>query len=530
VRTLSDAALVINNSLQRQYSYQVLLFDMLATGAPSTAQVVAGTAQTSAFSAFHLDVTEFVDQVNLEEPGDRRASHITFALTDRTDRFAPWGTDARFMKPGNFVRVIEGDTALPTADWTTTFTGPIRGQVGYETDRAGVRTTTRVAAYGRRATPKYNKMPFISKTFGRNVDYGTIALDIAIGTMGLGSDEITRADGTLGKVTQFVANSLVEMTPLEAIDKILEAVGKVADFDGAGLLRYYSRDVRRDADKRHTDLALIGRIAVPQAEVNGYNSISVVGLDKNITETQHPSQELARAEITVGFWRPRHTVKVQWSKDRSTRATDTFLKVITSVTEALILDIGNEEYNETDEFSGEIRVDIGGYVATLLVAIGVTLAAQALIGDTVVPVGGLTIPVGKILEAATLKLITTALATVSSGQYEIIGTVLIPVYKEISVVVTETGTPDYLLNRRELHNDFLNEQNELLNIAQLELFFEHAQAEPRTYTVVNDLQLEIGDIVQLPFGGGLRIWVDSFRKTISRGQIPLMDVSGYRAL
>lgn len=528
MRTLTEAMKTVNDSIYRQYNFAIELWDVLSSSAPAISAIIASTANSS----FQLDVTEFVkNAVNIEDPGDRQASRATLTLMDKTDRFAPWGADARFIQRNCVVRVKEGDLAVPTADWVYTFTGHIQGQAGYSTDRQGLLKETAVQAYGRRATPKFLRMPFNSKTYGRRENYGTICQDIAKNFMNLSGDEMTRTESDLGYVTQFAANSIAEMTPLEAIDKILEAVGKVTDFDGTGRLRYYSKDMTRSEDKRYTDLRLIGRITIPQAAVDVYNSVSIVGLDKNITQVESPNQQLARASITVGFWRPVHTAPVVWSRDRSTRAQNTYMKITTSVKDSLALGFGaTETYNELDDFSGEISVSIATYLAGLMVLIGVTYAIQALIGDETTSIGTLTIPVGKVIQAVTAKLINTALSQVSTGQYEILGTALTPVYKEFSVVLTETGTPDYLLHRKEIKNDWINEQNHALYIGQVETIFEKAQGEPREFTVLNDLQLEIGDIVYLPFGGGLRIWVDSIRKSINRGAIPMMQIGGYRAL
>jgi len=525
----------VNSRIQRQYNYDVLMIDMRSASAPTMRQVIESPNfdPLTDFPDHTFQVTQFVlDGLKINEPGDRRSSHCQFVMMDRTDRFNPvGGSDARFLKQGTVVRVIEGDDSIPTGDWVTTFTGILRGQTGFMTDRHNVLRTTQVSAYGRRGTALYNKMPFISETFGRNIDYATITNNIATTIMGLGGGELFRFPNAVGKTTQFAANSIVDMTALEAIDKILEAVGQVSDFDGAGILRTYSRDITRDEDKRYDNLDLIFKITIPHAEVDGFNSVTVIGLDKNITETEHPDQNLARAEITAGFWRPRHEVKVQWSDDRSTRAKDTVMEIITSVKQTLILTFGEEFYDELDAFGGVIFVDLSAFFGTLIMVIAVLLITQSLIPDTVLSIGaGGTLSVGRALQAITDSLVKKVFATISTGQYEIKGTVLIPVFKEISVVLTETGVPDYLLNQKEIRNDLLNEQTELLTIAELELIFEHAQAEPRAYDVLNDLELEIGDIVHLPQGGGLRIWIDALSKSISRGAVPTINVQGYRAL
>jgi hypothetical protein len=530
MRELTTDQRNINDALVRQPDWKVIIWDMLTSGAPSMAEVIGGTADTT-HPTYMLDVTSWVPSVKIDFPGDRRAAKCNIQLVDRKDQFNPHGgANARFVKEWNVMRVQEGDTDLAESLWIYTFTGHIRGQAGFSIDRGTLRREVDISAYGRRATPKYNKMVFTSANFGRSLDYGTIISDIILQQMGMAGGEFSRVDSVFGRGTQFNSNQIVDMTPLEAIDKILEALGQVSDFDGEGIMRTYSRDVTRLPDKTYDNLGLVQSISIPQTDTDTYNSVNIIGLDKNLSEVETEDQELARANIPVGFWKPRHKVSVQWSKDRSVRAKDTVMEIIVTVNEHLLLKVGTETYSQDSDFGGTIFVDISKYIATLIFAITVTMALGALLGDVSVFSGSVNISLGKILWNLTMKLIFMTLSLQSAGEYLIKGTILTPVYEEFAVKMTETNIPDFLLNEKEIKNDFINELNHAIDIAQIELLFEHATGESRKYVVINDWEIEIGDIVFLPYGGGLRIWVDSFSKTLSRGSVPLMDINGLRAL
>ena len=528
MRTVSLAMKTLLQSSVRQFRFRIDLWDLLSSGAPTLAAIVAGTATPTTHAAFYRDVTASVeDGLTWEEPGDKRAARVSFSLVDYTNRFDPdAGVDAKFMQIGQLVQVLEGDLTLATADWVTTFTGHIRGQVGFVQNRQTLRYDAQVVAYSRRATPRYLKQSFISQTYGSGTDYGTICGDVAGREMSLSATEFSRFPASLGKVTQFKSNSIVEMTPIEAIDKLLETVGQVSDFDGAGVFRSYSRDIRRAPDKTYNNLDLIFSLIAQQAEIEAYNSVSVTGLDKNLTEVEQLHQSLARATIPVGFWRPSHTVKLPWSRDLSVRAKDTILVIQTSVNDALFAPLGDETYQQLSDFEGQISVDITTYVATLLTMIIITLVVYAALPDIVPPVlGGFTIPIGRIVEGGLLILIFLALGTVSSGVYEIQGTTLIPVFKEISSVVTQSGIVDYLIHQKVIRNDFINTMEELTELAKLELLWEVAQSSPREFEILNDLELEIGDIVQLPTNGETKYWIQSLSKTFAREQVPVLRVS-----
>ena len=514
-------------SPQRQPAWQVLAYDILSSGAPTLSAIIAGSAS----SAYQLNLTPYVHGgVTIEEPGDKRASHITFTLSDHLGSFDPAsGTYATYMQQHQVVHITAGDTTVPTSQYVGLFLGHVRGQVGFTIDRQALRYETTLSCYNRRAVPRYLKRRFTSQSYGNATDFATICLDVARQEMSLSGTELTRFPGVLGQLTQFSTNTIADLSPLEALDKILEALGLVCDFDGDGRLRVYSRDLRRVPDKVYANLNLIASIEHPQADTETYNSVKIIGLDKNITELEQPEQALARATIPVGFWRPSHVVDVWWSNDRSLRARQTVLVIETSVNNGLLLSLGSESYLETSEHGGRITVSIGGFVLTLLLLIAVTMAAAYLIGDEVVTFGSLTVPVGSLLQGLVMQEILLAVATVSSGVYEVRGVPILPVFQEISATLTVDGTPDYLVNQKEIQNDWVSTQEHLLALALVELIFEAAQASPRNVSLVDDLTLEVGDMIQIPLGEApLRLWIDSLRRTMTRDQVPLLDVTGYK--
>ena len=526
MRTLPPALSAVMTSPVRQPRYQVLLYDILSSGAPTITTIVNG----SAASAFQLDVTQFVHGgVSIDEPGDKRASHVTFSLSDHLGSFDPVsGAYAAFMQENQIAHIKLGDATVSTSDYVGIFFGHVRGQVGFSIDRQSLRRETSVSLYGRRATPRYLKRRFTSSTYDAAVDFGTILLDIARNEMSLGGDELSRWPALLGVVTQFSVNSIVDLTPLEAIDKVLEALGMASDFDGDGKLTMYNRDMRQGYQKLYENLNLIGSVEIPQADTETYNSVKVIGLDHRITQMDQPEDALARATIPVGFWRPSHTVDVWWSHDRSMRAHKTVMVIETSVNSGILIHLGQEEYEETSEYGGRISVSIAGFVLTLIFLIGVFLVLMFTIGDGVTTAPGVTTPIGSLMQGAVTSLIMMALAIVSSGTYEIRGIPILPVFKEISAVLTVEGTADYLLNQKEIHNDWINTQEHLLDVAMIEILFEVAQGKPREITVVDDYSIEIGDIVQIPLGTNpLRVWIDSLRRTLSRDQVPMLQLSGY---
>ena len=531
MRTLPAALSSVMASLHRQPRYQVLLWDILSSGAPTITSIVNGTAA----SAFQVDVTAYVHgDVSVSEQGDKRAAQVALTLSDHLGSFDPVsGTYAAYLHENQVVHIRAGDATVTASNYVGLFFGHCRGQAGFHINRQSLQRETTLSLYGRRATPAYVKRRFISPSYGNAVDFGVILRDIARDQMSLAGNELARFPHQLEAVTQFTTNSIVDLSPLEALDKILEAVGLASDFDGDGGLRQINRDLRRAPEKIYPNLHHTMSVEVPASDTETYNSVKIIGLDKYITEIDQPVQDLARATIPVGFWRPTHSVQVVWSKDRSVRAYTTAMQVQTSINETVLFNIGEESYTQVSEYEGKISVSITKFIVGLLLLITIQIALTALIPDKVVVGGvlasfGWTIPFGRIFEGIVIATITYTLSLQSSGEYLIVGSPRLPVFKEISVVLTQEGTPDYLLNQKELQNDWVNTHEHLLQLAMVEILFEVAQGKPRRVTMLDDYTLEVGDIIQIPLGNTpLRLWIESLNRTLSRDAIPTLTLQGY---
>lgn len=526
MRTLAVPLEALMLSPYRQPRYTVYMWDILSTSAPALGSIIASTASTS----YRIDVTPYVQgDVTIDEPGDSRAAQCTLTLGDLLGSFDPVsGQYATYMQRNQVVQVLIGDATVSSGDYVGAFFGHVRGQVGFTINRSTLRKETVISCYNRLATPPYLKRRFLSPSYGISVDFGTILQATARNEMGITSPELSRFPTTIGQATQFTTNSIADLAPIEAINKILEAVGHVADFDGDGLIRTYSRDMRRASDRTYA-LSQIISIEHPSSDTETYNSVKVIGLDKNITLLDQPEQALARATIPVGFWRPRHRVDVWWSEDRTLRAHSTVMVVETSVNDSLMFNIGSESYLEGSEHGGHIDVELSWILFAIAAIVGISLIVSYALPDTLDIPGLTTIPVGSLVQGALSQILFFTLSQSSSGVYEIRGIPVLPVYKEISAVLTIDGTPDYLLNQREIKNDWINSQEHLLAIATIELLFEAAQAAPRRIALIDDLALEVGDIIQYELSGQVyRVWVESLRRTLKRDEdVPVLEINGY---
>jgi len=179
------------------------------------------------------------------------------------------------------------------------------------------------------------------------------------------------------------------------------------------------------------------------------------------------------------------------------------MRILTGVNEALILDVGSESYDERDDYSGTIEVDISEFVLTLIVMIVVLLAAAALVPDAVwwgrflFGGGGYTIPIGRIVEQALISTIFLALSVKLLGGLRGLGRAGDPGLQGTDRGGDANGGAGLPAASAGDQERLAQHPEECTEIAKMELLWEASQAAPRQLTVLNDWALEVGDIVQI---------------------------------
>ena len=219
-------------------------------------------------------------------------------------------------------------------------------------------------------------------------------------------------------------------------------------------------------------------------------------------------------------------------EDKRQRASGTGLIVKKSVNSGL-LPVGSESYREVDEFHGEIKVSISCWVPILATAMLVEYLAMAAIPDDVLTFGvgaeeGITIPVGRILQAQAMIVIMLIMMSMGSAQYEVWGTPYDYAYLELKATALVDGLEYWEENEKEVKNDFLGSQDRVDALAMLELTWEVSSANPRTLVIKDDLALERGDILQLP--DGRKFFISDMSKAVQRGAVPVLSLQGFKVM
>jgi len=271
--------------------------------------------------------------------------------------------------------------------------------------------------------------------------------------------------------------------------------------------------------------------------------VIVIFLDSVLEEVEGRHQRLGTADITTGFFTSREDLDCYWSEDKKQRAKNTSLKIIKSVNDNL-LPVGSESYEEVDTFHGCITIIIEWWVPTLATALLAEYVAAAFIPDNTAPgqlvqtvpvtgtgatvAPGWTIPWGKVIQAQALAGILIIMMSLGSAQYEVWGTPFDYVYPERRTIAIKEGIEFWQEVEKEIKNDFIGSWDQADKLAVIELVYVCSEAEQRTLVIDDDLSLEPGDVVQIH--DGRRIFIQKMSKTIRRGEVPKLQIDGFKVL
>jgi hypothetical protein len=516
--------------------------------------IISGTAGAG------FDITPYVSSVTWD------METLAVTMADPNGIFHPdYGEFGEYVKNNCVIRLKEGDARVSETEWVNTFTGHITGQPGWKRNRETGLLSSSFSAYNRQNNQAYQNRLLTSKKYTKGTDIGICMWDICQNILQMDVAEL-RVPQLHGYYFAHKVNQLVQISPWDAIKSILEIGCNVPFFDGDGRLASYSKDVNRTPAWQLPDWAEVLEEEIPEENAEPYNYVEVIYLNPLTTQVDGADQKLGTAEVTTGFFTFQEKLKCYWSEDRKQRAKDTRMVVLKSVNDNL-LPVGQESYQEDDEYSGTITISISVWVPLLATAMLAEYLALAAVADgtestssnkipTVLtgsdlaltcatapgPVTGViyippasvtstedtgfTIPWGRIGQAQAMIVILAIMMSLGSAQYEIWGTPYDMVYEEMRVIALEDGLPYWKEKRMKIENDFIGDQGRAEDIAIKELTYQHGLSMPRLLKTINNPALEIGDIIRTPWGQ--RFFITGLSKSYTFGETVVLEITGFK--
>lgn len=469
------------------------------------------------------DLTLYVAEVGWN---DRQ---LTLSLIDAQETlFHPdYGSLSAYIQEQAIIRLVEGDSRLPESTWIVTFTGQIHGQVGWRKSRRSGSLQGKISVLGRGETQAYKRREITSDSYTAGSDIGVAVYDLAHEFLGLTDAEL-RIPYVLGRQFKHLTNQLCLVSPWDGLASLLEVVCYLPHFDGDGKLTYLNKNLQRQPDKIMADGVAFVEYEVPERNQDSINKIVVTFLDAALSKVANDHQKLGTAQVTTGFFSMRESLECWWSEDRKQRAENTAMIVLKSVNSG-ILPVGSESYTAVDEFHGVIEVEISIWVPILATVLLLEYLGAAFIPDDVIVGGfiasmGITIPIGRVIQAQAMIGILLIMMSIGSAQYEVWGTPYDYAYLERQSIALENGLDYWQENEMEIKNDFIGTFDQADAVALTELVYQKCLSKPRKIVIADDPGLEVGDIVVLP--DGRKVLIGGLSKSIRRGEVPLLTIEG----
>lgn len=460
------------------------------------------------------------------------ASELTLVVLDPNDVFNPLDVlldatgDGRWLRAGNGIRIREGDEAVDDSLWPITFTGTLVGAAGVSRSRVDQTAFLTVKAVDR--TADFLGVNLTSVAFGQGSTYLSMATDIATIEMGLDSSELDFA-GFGSRITGHRVTQFLDESPLVMLAQIMMVDGFMPRFDGEGKLTQTLGNVTGFPDRVYQDFDLFRKIDQPFSDVDVVNSVCVLGLAAELTKIKQPRQTLAETHITTGYFAQDEKFDVYWSKDRTTIAEDVDVDVKRSVNGAIHFG-GGEEFDFIDAPGGSpgfIGVEVSvstGFAPYLIIMLTVGYLAVAWIPDEVVSIiAGVTIPVGRVVQAAVLINLLLVMMAIGRLHAEFEGSPIEFVFKEIRACARRSGTLVADRNEVTVENQLIQDQATADTVARELLFRAIARGNPRRVEQLYDVALEVDDIFELPDPkyGPRRFLIHAIERRLQRGTVPL---------
>jgi hypothetical protein len=217
----------------------------------------------------------------------------------------------------------------------------------------------------------------------------------------------------------------LETTIDEILTQLCNRFSYFFRFDMDGLA--HARKISNSASLDHTyaDNTKLIRYSPDDSYSDFTNRITVQGQERSFTEVLFEEERIAMVNGTVGWWGCRKEHEVWFSDDKSRRCEHPRMNVLETATSIPFQLAGNlsESLVEGSIVGLEDRycvvvVDAPNLIGALAVAIGLVGTGLAL-GDYAPPLGGMTVPVGKIIEKAGLIMALMILGSMANYQIEV---------------------------------------------------------------------------------------------------------------
>ena len=384
-----------------------------------------------------------------------------------------------------------------------------------------------ITARSRDASPAWRESPRTTPDYPQGTRLDVIARDVAR-SLPLNDSEILLP--VIGVTTAMSSTQMGDISAWQMLETLLLPGGLRPATDALGRLRTWSADIMRASDIVLPEERLLsvtgGRSRPP------ITRLQVKWLDPTLTRVEQQDRVLANANITAGFFQLKQQQDVWFSEDHTQRARDTRLVVMQSANSGL-LHVCSEDYELVGAVGGE--GDLHGKIV-LRTAVWVPLLAidavyefvrASFIPDDVYAYGwGRTFPIGRVIQAVSEAIILVIMMSIGTGVYEVWGIPYDYVHGRNTTEAYDLNAPPGIDKVQVVESDLLMSEEHAQAVAQREFLYAVFSANSYGLTMVDDLRVQVGDIIELP--DATRVFVTGLQRDLTHGAAAVLEVEGFQ--
>jgi hypothetical protein len=372
---------------------------------------------------------------------------------------------------------------------------------------------------------------YITQSYPRGSNLLPILQDVCI-QVGMSVDEILVP--VTSASTSHSNTQLANICAWDMVQQLMLPMGLLPFIDCIGRLKGADKNINsRSSDYVYTEERLVS-VQASRSRPPTTRYI-LQWLDPNLTKSEQLDRKLGEFTLTAGFFTPLLWKHVTFSSDGTQRAENTYLHVNTSVNQFRIggttfLPCFLELWNQDTDIDGRIMlVTLGWTYVVLAEAMKIKLAAAAKPDGVVVSgigaSGGVTVPTGRLVEAAADIAIFTLLAAMGTGDYEVWGTPFDYVHAKNTSEAYDQNAVSWADNPVTVECDLIMNEEHARAVCSRELIYLSAAATQWAVTIVEDRRIERGDIIE--FSDSSKMFVQDFSRNLSYGTPNTLEVKGF---
>lgn len=367
--------------------------------------------------------------------------------------------------------------------------------------------------------------------FGTNVS--DIIKDIAV-QAGLSDQDWIIPPSAITTCT--TSTQMANQSAWQMMQTLFLPIGQTPYVNAIGQLKGVSRDlIGREPDVVLTNDRLL-RVNASRSKAPTTRYI-LQWLDPNLTMVEQQGRMLAECNLTAGFFTPVFWKHLTFSEDGTQRATQTYLRIQTSVNQFRIggtdfLPCFLEEYSQDTDVNCRIMIITLGWTYVVLAAAIIAKLIASAIPDGVI-VGGLfvsggtTIPIGRIIEAICDVAIFIIQAAMGTGDYQVWGVPFAYLHARNSSEAYDMDAIAWADNPTTVENDFIMNEAHAQAVCTRELIYLSRAASSWSMDLVEDRRIEKGDLIELPDGSA--VYVTDFSRVLMGSRENKLTIQGFLA-